>query len=147
MSYEINNYSGYLINIKDLIKGFPQLESHESAEYVLRGGSGGIDDGYAFENSLKSMLIEKVYEDLDINDIELIGKWSIEQISGGTYWLGLNEGNIYLKFSKEQLINLVRIDGQSTETKSTSLIKLEDFLTRNEIPLDALHYEEWVSCC
>lgn len=134
MSYDISNYSGYLINFKDFIKGFPELGDDID----------DIDDFDAFENSLKSLMIEKIYEDLNIDDIELLGQWSGDQISGGTYWLGLNEGEVYIWFSKKQLINVVRVDGHTTETKSTSLIKLEDFLIKNEIPLEALHYEEWL---
>jgi hypothetical protein len=130
MSYDISYYTGYLINIEDLIKGFPELGDD-------------IDDIEAYENSLKSLMIEKIYEGLNINGIELLGQWSGDQVSGGTYWLGLNKGEVYVQFSKEQLINVVRTDGHTTETKSTSLIKLEDFLIKNEIPLEALHYEEW----
>ena len=131
MSYDISEHSGYVINIKELIKGFPELESHLE------------DDSDTLEDMIKSLLIENVYADLDVDSIELYGNWTGDEARHYGEWLGLNEGKVYLCFSEEQLINVLRVDGRTTKTKSTSFVKLEEFFVKNGIPLDSLFHNTW----
>ena len=127
MSYDFTDYDGYVIDVKVLLGDFPE---------ELVNVTGEDFDPDAMMSIISSFVEEHIHKDLSV---EVTGSWWGD-FSGHNPFL---DGEAFACFSKDELMDEVRKDGQRCLSESALFAQLKAFMKTHNIPEESLRYEEW----
>ena len=141
MGYDIDNASGYVIDAKELLSGFPTLLEQFVQKYPPAGSEGWVwgDLLGFFETTLCDFVRSEIHEDLGYS-ISICGSWYGDFPSGCPF----ETDEVFVVFGRWVLIDETREIGKSGVRESELFVHLNKFLDDHGVT-HALRYEEW-SC-
>lgn len=140
MSYDIHDYSGYIINVKSFLKGFPDilkgiLDKYPSADAEYPKGWYGIDST-SIHMDIFDVMQRNGLQGLDYN---ITGSWYGDVIRYNPFL----PREVYISFDEDYLFDEVRKNGCSIKKESALFRKLKRFMAKYQIPEDDLTFAEW----
>lgn len=138
MSYDINDYSGYVINAKTLLKGSTDSLKELRKLYPPKGSQSWdwIAPCSAIQSFLQEFVESEIHQDLNI---EITGSWYGDFISTCPF----KKDEAYVVFQENQLVDEKRKSGKSDKKESKLFVCIKSFMEEHGIPQDSVKYEEW----
>lgn len=129
MSYDIDDYDGYLIDLEMLLRDFPEKLAAVTALY-------GDWMNETIDAIVAEFVSEHIHEELSVT---ITGRWYGDLKGRDPF----GDGRAYACFSKNELLDEVRKDVEAELSESSLFARLKAFMKEHGIPEESLRYAEW----
>ena len=140
MSFDVNEYKGFCIEVRTLLKGFPTIINEmkqwyppnvdELDEVNIHNTFLGFREDYAEYEWLTRLILDDFV-------------WAGDSWGVFTWNCPFKANNVYAIFDSDKLLDEQRTKGKTALQDSKDFMRLKRFMRKHKIPEEALEYHEW----